>query len=406
MQETELQEIETADWILESSPMHLSRLSALYPDLAKSIARNAHAYSRLSEIYAPWFLWQSGNISLHFSETSPNANLDKAIRLWNEGFRSETIVLPLVFYMYARDLPEKNRRLHEILTWKPIPAGTKRLLLFLFHGEGSLEDQKLVEIQHIRRSMALHNLPTLTRKKIRQATQEKEELIAFFQPLIAEKGSLAAQKKFGSLSQLDQERIHIEAGRIHKITALRESENAVEFLKVVRSITRLSREKESALSLAADFLNGRKVFDPKAGFEQWNPESLPWKEVSFYANAALGNWQQLQLLAEELKTLRKKFHIRFFCARAAFETGDTVKAWHRINELLADYPDNAAVLNEAGIYAWKLERFEEAEDIFSRARNLFPEHAATKFNEAVFFEKRSLSEIGAKWKEVELSAYP
>ncbi len=406
MQETELKEMEQEPWKMESSPVHLSRLSALYPDIANNIARNANAYSRLSEIYAPWFLWHSGNISLHFSDTSPNANLNKALRLWNEGFRSETIVLPLVFYFYARDLPEKNRRLHEILAWKKIPAGTKRLLLFLFHGEGSLADQNPVEIQHIRLSMALHNHPILTREKIRQATQEKEELIAFFHTLIAEKGSLAARKKFGSLSQSEQERIHIDAGRIHKISAIRESKNAVEFLDSVRSSTRLSREKETALSLAAEFLNGRTLIQPIAGFEQWNPESLLWKEVSFYAHAALGNWQQLLLLAEELKTLRKKFHIRFYCARATFETGDILKAWHRINELLADFPDNAAVLNEAGIYAWKLERFEEAEDIFSRARNLFPDHAATKYNEAVLFEKRSLSEIGAKWKEVELHTHP
>jgi Flp pilus assembly protein TadD len=82
------------------------------------------------------------------------------------------------------------------------------------------------------------------------------------------------------------------------------------------------------------------------------------------------------------------------------------EAWTEMSGLLSQYPRDLAVLNEAGIYAHKLSRYDEAAEIFSRARSMFPDDATLAYNEAVFTEQYSRVQIKEKWSGVQKLSQP
>lgn len=101
-----------------------------------------------------------------------------------------------------------------------------------------------------------------------------------------------------------------------------------------------------------------------------------------------------------LGVFRRERAQRLFYTRALFLSGMHDDAWSEIASLMAEHPRDAAVLNEAGIYAHKLHRYIEAAEIFSTARSFFPDDATLAYNEAVFTEKYSKLQVQEKWSEV------
>jgi tetratricopeptide (TPR) repeat protein len=103
---------------------------------------------------------------------------------------------------------------------------------------------------------------------------------------------------------------------------------------------------------------------------------------------------------------RKERSARLYYARALFLSGMPHEAWTEMSGLLSQYPRDLAVLNEAGIYAHKLSRYDEAAEIFSRARSMFPDDATLAYNEAVFTEQHSRVQIKEKWSGVQKLSQP
>jgi tetratricopeptide (TPR) repeat protein len=97
---------------------------------------------------------------------------------------------------------------------------------------------------------------------------------------------------------------------------------------------------------------------------------------------------------------------RLWYARALFLSGMQHEAWSEMSALMTDYPRDAAVLNEAGIYAHKLGRFDEAAEIFGLARSYFPDDATIAYNEAVFTEQYSRRQVEEKWSRVQKLTQP
>lgn len=97
---------------------------------------------------------------------------------------------------------------------------------------------------------------------------------------------------------------------------------------------------------------------------------------------------------------------RLWYARALFLSGMQHEAWAEMSALMTDFPRDAAVLNEAGIYAHKLGRFDEAAEIFGLARSYFPEDATIAYNEAVFTEQYSRRQVEEKWTRVQKLTQP
>lgn len=97
---------------------------------------------------------------------------------------------------------------------------------------------------------------------------------------------------------------------------------------------------------------------------------------------------------------------RLWYARALFMSGMHHEAWTEMSSLMADFPRDAAVLNEAGIYAHKLGRYEEAAEIFGIARSYYPDDATLAYNEAVFTEQYSKRQVEEKWSRVQELTQP
>lgn len=107
-----------------------------------------------------------------------------------------------------------------------------------------------------------------------------------------------------------------------------------------------------------------------------------------------------------LGTFRRERANRLFYARALFQCGMPHESWAEISALLTDFPRDAAVLNEAGIYAHKMGRHEDAAEIFGLARSLYPEDATIAYNEAIFTEHYSKVQIEQKWTAVQKMQEP
>lgn len=107
-----------------------------------------------------------------------------------------------------------------------------------------------------------------------------------------------------------------------------------------------------------------------------------------------------------LGIFRRDRALRLYYARALFSGDMLHEAWAEMSALLTEFPRDAAVLNEAGIYAHKLGRYEEAAQIFATARGLFPDDATIAYNEAVFTEQHSKVQIEAKWSAVQKLTVP
>ncbi len=107
-----------------------------------------------------------------------------------------------------------------------------------------------------------------------------------------------------------------------------------------------------------------------------------------------------------LGVFRRDRALRLYYARALFSGEMLHEAWAEMSSLLGDFPRDAAILNEAGIYAHRLGRYEEAAQIFATARGLFPDDATIAYNEAVFTEQYSKLQVEAKWSAVQKLTAP
>lgn len=107
-----------------------------------------------------------------------------------------------------------------------------------------------------------------------------------------------------------------------------------------------------------------------------------------------------------LGVFRRDRATRLYYARALFACGMHHEAWSEMSDLLASFPNDAAVMNEAAIYAHKLGKHEEAAEIFAKARALYPDDATLAYNEAVFAENYSKVQIEQKWSNVQKLTAP
>lgn len=107
-----------------------------------------------------------------------------------------------------------------------------------------------------------------------------------------------------------------------------------------------------------------------------------------------------------LGIFRRDRTLRLYFARSLYSGEMLHEAWAEMSSLLTEYPRDAAILNEAGIYAHKLGRYEEAAQVFATARGLFPQDATIAYNEAVFTEQYGKVQVEAKWSAVQKLTAP
>jgi tetratricopeptide (TPR) repeat protein len=141
-------------------------------------------------------------------------------------------------------------------------------------------------------------------------------------------------------------------------------------------------------------------------FEGARQPSLHARLQYFKYFCVFGKYNEAVRCFATLGVFRRDRVQRLWYARALFLSGMPHEAWAEISSLMMDFPRDAAVLNEAGIYAHKLGRFDEAAEIFALARSYFPDDATIAYNEAVFTEQYSRKQVEEKWSRVQKLTQP
>jgi len=137
-------------------------------------------------------------------------------------------------------------------------------------------------------------------------------------------------------------------------------------------------------------------------FSRQMRDSLPTgflRYVLFIFYSYRNQWQKVLTLYDKLGRYTEEFYGEFFYARSLFESKFLRNAWEKILEMLQKYPENLLVLNEAAIYAYRMGELDKAEEIFSEMKRLYPNHPVTIYNEAIFYEERSMQEIKNRWQK-------
>jgi tetratricopeptide (TPR) repeat protein len=151
-------------------------------------------------------------------------------------------------------------------------------------------------------------------------------------------------------------------------------------------------------------LEGKK---PQAWlFEGEKPPRLHFRLQYFKYFCLFGKYNEAVRCFATLGVFRRDRAQRLWYARALFLSGMPHEAWAEMSSLMTDFPRDPAVLNEAGIYAHKLGRYDEAAEIFGLARSYFPDDATIAYNEAVFTEQYSKKQVEEKWSRVQKLTQP
>jgi len=141
-------------------------------------------------------------------------------------------------------------------------------------------------------------------------------------------------------------------------------------------------------------------------FEGGKPPRLHFRLQYFKYFCLFGKYNEAVRCFATLGVFRRDRAQRLWYARALFLSGMPHEAWAEMSLLMTDFPRDAAVLNEAGIYAHKLGRYDEAAEIFGLARSYFPDDATIAYNEAVFTEQYSKKQVEEKWSRVQKLTQP
>ena len=141
-------------------------------------------------------------------------------------------------------------------------------------------------------------------------------------------------------------------------------------------------------------------------FENAKKPPLVWRLHYFKFFCLFERYNEAVRCFAFLGVYRRDRATRLYYARALFAVNMPHEAWTEMSALMSDYPKDAAVLNEAAIYAHKLGRHEEAAEIFSLARSMYPDDATLAYNEAVFTEQFSQVQIKEKWSAVQKMTAP
>jgi len=136
-------------------------------------------------------------------------------------------------------------------------------------------------------------------------------------------------------------------------------------------------------------------------FDRGEKPSLIFRRLYFKFFCLFERYNEAVCCYGLLGVFRRERANRLYYARALFSCGMPHESWAEMSALLADFPRDAAILNEAGIYAHKLGRGEEAREIFDLARGLYPDDATIAYNEAIFTEEYSRLQIEQKWTQVQ-----
>ena len=112
-------------------------------------------------------------------------------------------------------------------------------------------------------------------------------------------------------------------------------------------------------------------------------------------------YEEALLIYSRLGVFKNTVSARLFRIRCMFNMNERYKAYTDIKKLMEESPDDISIMNEYAIYCSQMEQHGEAERIFQKIEQKYPEHPIALYNQAVLFENYYSEAIRKKWNKVE-----
>lgn len=359
---------------------------------------------------------------------------EKILQYWQNGERDGRLGFILAAYLCARNHEKLNQKLREILTLKTLYEEDRALIMFYFQNELGIAPMKIPENIKARDSLAsflisvrIHNLQpgVFDRKLIKNLELSSPRALSpFYDNLFYPAGNKFVREKYylegyqvsdrqkstlENYFRFGNRKRYLDLSKVPEYDSLFNAwrENPESIPEELVSLV----PKGCFKLLLEDFGFSLTENMPKAfiitptDYREWlweNAFTLPahytMRWIKYFISASL--WKEF-LACTQSKVHLSDYLIRFYRARALFNTGYLHEAWNAIFELWNDYPENLPVMNEAAIYAGKTGKWQKAEEIFTQLKAMYPGHPGVAYNEALLFEQKSESEVHKKWQEVE-----
>jgi Tfp pilus assembly protein PilF len=109
----------------------------------------------------------------------------------------------------------------------------------------------------------------------------------------------------------------------------------------------------------------------------------------------------MSLIMPYIKGNIGNFIPKLYQLRLIFKNQEYQRAYEEISNLWNNDEENMLLMNETAVYAYHAGKIEEAEELFSKLRELYPHNAQVLHNESIFlkFKSRMLSERHRKQQD-------
>ena len=449
-QVTTTEEMNKADEALQTSQRELS-MATITLKLGRSRSLQSEFERILTEIdnqkqnliiqFLPGFYRTANGIQLIYLPVTRYEILERALLFWKDSYRSEKIATLLVLYLFAREFAfaEKSQADQEL----PIFSAENFLYSVMAYAKLNSEDRSFLQSVYIDQEPDIDLLP----KSVRNSENQFTLCAKILSPnaKFTRHSMLALEKKFQTyFPDLGFVKLYGRQFYQHGNTLLRARlakrwpEAATRFIPLLfrqflryGKINRLhqvlknsdfknliensnddaARFPEAAYPVLADYIY-RKEFASDT-LSDFVPNALPpvnkntirempiaYRKAAYKVLCLAERWSEaLEVFRNLPFNEQKNQHNRFYRARALFKLELFQEAWNEIYKVWSEDNENLVYLNEAAIYATYAGKEEIAEEIFVKLKELYPDHAQTLYNEALFFEKKAKSEIKKRWQD-------
>jgi len=375
---------------------------------------------------------QEGDFILQKPTRSINPDELKIIRTEYAHSENIPIVGPtLVFMLYQNEEAEFQATLFKVLTHAQLADADRLILKFFFQRElgDRCELSTISEfLTGIERKDLAACVELCTAEQIslslwnRSLPHIPEALHSVYRQMAETKASVKTTYHFAEKKKLFSDRLytlnvhcldrHLNPARLQRML---NSPHEETYLELIRSRIPQSAE-EALLRLALPEVYEREQLDESlfktieslveaTHYQEWlqkktKPPRLTQRQWYFKYLYLANKFDDAILCYDYLGRFKRHRELRLYYARTLFKKGMLHDAWNEISALWQDFPQDAIIMNEAALYAHHLDRFDEAAEIFSLARNLYPDDKILAYNEALFIEERNAKEVKSKWEAV------
>jgi hypothetical protein len=442
---------EDSDFELFTNPKHIfsGALKEIFLKKLKIVLNNMPVY-RLTRF--PFFKIENDKIIKFYLDDKPEFLIEELFELWRMGYKSDELPILFIHYFFSIKSDLAGKILKSILKQKLIPDEEVQNILFLYGNSLGIVDKTEYQVPSIENGYDAFIISDYIEKnkiKLNRILWQKWENEFFNQVNEDQKGRfflfyfeklkyntsfilqyILLNKYKHILTREWREYVNKQAffhGHYEKLNRLSFippeyttliSRTPVISKMQITDLLRIIDEKEfgdlhTFLVLHINKLKDLKSFtiSPESiqqylerlkqpGIDnKYLPQSIRFLLfLYFYSKNDLNN---MSLIMPYIKGNIGNFIPKLYQLRLIFKNQEYQRAYEEISNLWNNDEENMLLMNETAVYAYHAGKIEEAEELFSKLRELYPHNAQVLHNESIFlkFKSRMLSERHRKQRD-------